>query len=39
MNNHKLFELLRKKRNKLAQENNVKPFMVLYNSVLKKKVR
>lgn len=29
-----LFEILREWRNKLAQQNNVEPFMVLHNSVL-----
>lgn len=36
MNNNKnLFEILREKRNQIAKENNIKPFVVLHNSVLR----
>lgn len=36
MNNNKnLFELLREKRNQIAKESNIKPFVVLHNSVLR----
>ena len=34
MNNNNLFELLREKRNQIAKENKLEPFMVLHNSVL-----
>ncbi|MFH1706139.1 MAG: exodeoxyribonuclease VII large subunit [Patescibacteria group bacterium] len=33
-NNNKLFELLRQRRNEIAKEAGVKPYMVLHNSVL-----
>ena len=33
-NNNNLFELLREKRNQIAKENKLEPFMVLHNSVL-----
>jgi superfamily II DNA helicase RecQ len=33
-NNNNLFELLREKRNQIAKENKLEPFMVLQNSVL-----
>lgn len=34
-NNHNLFELLRQRRNEIAKANNVEPFMILHNKVLK----
>jgi len=35
MNNiNNIFELLREKRNQIAKENKLEPFMVLHNSVL-----
>ena len=33
-NNHNLYELLRQRRNQVAKEAGIKPFMVLHNSVL-----
>jgi len=33
-NNQKLYELLRQKRNEVAKESDVKPYMILHNSVL-----